>query len=1332
MLWLKTIEKNVVLDMDNIEQLLEGDVKSLFAELMHTLRKNSQQHLQILTTTRTEFTNRGQTSVNHKIGELDEISSVELLRECCSNEVETTYLSELAYLCGFVPLALCIVGTILPELDDPSELIQWLREKPMETLRNSDQCVEQAIEFSFQKLSEEDQKGFICLSVFDGDFQRKSAEEVIEKNELKTQRFLSNLVTRSLVQKTSDRRYVIHSLIRRFLADHDQFQYEKAMAQGLMVSHFLQPCNSLTMDSYSYNRFTSARESLKKDVHNVEKTLKICSQNQATDLNQTIREILAKSDIYKCSYRFFHSFSWDLLTETVLTNFSESCIKLAESRNQPAIVITFQHQVASQEGHKSGRKSAEYTERIEAIMALFQTHKAVLKEDRYLYVSCYNLLARYYLNKEPYKLPTELKEDERPSFPEVGEQNPNEKVAEVYILMKFGNLDKILAHKAFYENKEKKKRYMKSAEEFYNQALSLATDQFGDHRLICILRKLLGDLYFDWHENNKALTYYTRAINLNKKLKFDSNEHFATLLKNCGTCLAFVYRFNESVKVLKKARDIIDKLTEKHTPCRAIVYCNLAISCSFWAPDCQEAEKYAEEAMKMKKFLEMRDVKKMREIIERAKDYPVVQSIVKPLQDIVKVQQNYARFRLNSCIPDKKQTFIGLGAMVKQIISSLVEDDCGIVSIVGEPGFGKSTVAIEVSHQLIKGHDITVIFSFLSHVSTVPEVITRLCHDVGVIPGEDPESSLMLWLKTIKKKAVLVMDNIEQLLENDVKTHFVELVHTLRKNSPQHLQILTTTRTEFLICGQTTTNHKISGLDEMSSVELLRECCSIKEVKNEYLSELSKLCDFIPLALCIAGRTIPHLEDPSELIRWLRAKPIEALKNSDRCVQQVIEFSFQKLCEEDQKGLVCLLVFDGDFHSRYAKEIVGRSDLDTLELLKNLVSRGLIQEDSDKRFVIHSLIRQFLADHDQFQNEKIMAQSRMVRHFLKMCDSLAVDYYSYDGFTSARDSLKKNVQNIETTLKICTQDQRANLSPNILELLTSSDVYKSPPNFFYSFSLNLLSRVVLGNFFESSIKLAKSRQQPSIEITFQCLLAHLECRKSPWKSREYSEYIRAAFHENKVMLKEQRLLFMFCYFFLARYDSRKPRNAPPADLPEDDFPALPDTKEPRPSTIERVAEARILIERGNLFKNCAKNELHEDKEKYNEYMNNAKSFYNQALSFVKEWLGNHELTCVLHERLGDLFYKWHENEQALNCYTNAISVREGLALDSNEQFVLLLKDCGACLSYLRHYHKSVKTLLEARDIADNLTEKHAFCRTQVYCELANTCRHWRRSEFSTT
>jgi predicted ATPase len=71
----------------------------------------------------------------------------------------------------------------------------------MKALQSTDktQCVRKAIEFSFQMLSNEDKKAFARLSVFNGNFQKKSAQAAIERDGLETQDFLEQLVDRSLI-----------------------------------------------------------------------------------------------------------------------------------------------------------------------------------------------------------------------------------------------------------------------------------------------------------------------------------------------------------------------------------------------------------------------------------------------------------------------------------------------------------------------------------------------------------------------------------------------------------------------------------------------------------------------------------------------------------------------------------------------------------------------------------------------------------------------------------------------------------------------------------------------------------------------------------------------------------------------------------------------------------------------------------------------------------------------------------------------------------------------------------------------------------------------------
>ena len=254
--------------------------------------------------------------------------------------------------------------------------------------------------------------------------------------------------------------------------------------------------------------------------------------------------------------------------------------------------------------------------------------------------------------------------------------------------------------------------------------------------------------------------------------------------------------------------------------------------------------------IKVQKIRDLRKVEELKEIIAKAEEHVVVKNFINSLPDIINVQGTDGMFQLKSCIADKPQTFINRDAIVKQIISFLVESGCGIVCIVGEPGLGKTTVAVEVSHHLSNDHDIVVIFSSLLNAAIVAEVRRRICRDVGVNAGKDPKMSLMFWLKSIETKDVLVIDNVKQLLESKVKSEFTEFVLSLRNHSHQHIQFLTISRNKFSV----SVNHQTEELDELDkrySVELIRKCCPDVEVADSYRFELAYLCGFVPLAFMI-------------------------------------------------------------------------------------------------------------------------------------------------------------------------------------------------------------------------------------------------------------------------------------------------------------------------------------------------------------------------------------------------------------------------------------------------------------------------------------------------
>ena len=405
---------------------------------------------------------------------------------------------------------------------------------------------------------------------------------------------------------------------------------------------------------------------------------------------------------------------------------------------------------------------------------------------------------------------------------------------------------------------------------------------------------------------------------------------------------------------------------------------------------------------------------------ETRKNIDEIRADIKALQDAKNVCDT-DRLEPTSRLPERLSTFTGREKEIREIKSSLVEKDCGIVSIIGGPGFGKSTIAVEVAHRLSEKHKIPAFFSYLSRTSTVPEAVRRLCLDICIEPGEDPESSLMVWLRNMKhKKVVFVLDNIEQLLEGEAKSdELFGLLRSLRKDSNQRLQIITTSRKSFRVSDLENECCSVEEMDTVSSMELLRKCCPEKELQSDDLKEMANLCGHVPLALRLLAY---HLKDTdaAKLVEWLQDTPLEVLQTPDDKVANAIEKSFEILESEVKTHFLRLSVFEGNFNHEAAQHLTGLTEIRTKNVLSGLVERSLLQR-SGGNYSIHPLIRCYLIGLEEFLHELNQARELMVEHFLIVCHTLTLTYWSKHGSNVARKALKENLHHVEKVLKICEE-----------------------------------------------------------------------------------------------------------------------------------------------------------------------------------------------------------------------------------------------------------------------------------------------------------------------
>ena len=685
--------------------------------------------------------------------------------------------------------------------------------------------------------------------------------------------------------------------------------------------------------------------------------------------------------------------------------------------------------------------------------------------------------------------------------------------------------------------------------------------------------------------------------------------------------------------------------------------------------------------------------------------------------------------REHSCLPEKLLNFTGRENEIENFIKFLQEKKIGIVSLHGGPGFGKSALAVEASHRLCDGHNMVVIFCDLSTTSTIEEMNLRLCRNIGINPEEDPKSSLNLWLKNLKKEAVFLLDDIDNLLQTN-RSEFDKFIRSLRKNSNQKLKIITTSRTIYTIEGLLLQQIKIKEMKEQSSMVLLKSACPNQN--DEFLQRLAEVCGYVPLAMCIAASLVHNHHDPGEILKHLEVQPLTALnKDSEgnQFLYTVINASYKYLSAEQKDTLLRLSIFEGDFSENAAKAILSGNDIRQKTLLTDLVNRCLLKTSGKDRYSIHSLIRKSLIEQSESEEKRAKSEKLMVEYFLHLCAKSTVESYLCDKFMENSEIFKKEAHNIEKVLVICSKLN----NPEIAGVLCDSEIYKSSCRFFYHIVRNIIPKTVIENFLQACANLAEARKEWTKKINFDCILVDQEGRKSFWSSDAYFKKMKATedeFRNHEECLTKDVALQGYFLYQLGRsrlnYFHDCNRGSEVVDTLRSEAnehlcKSLELRKSLPPTTLAKADVILSLIQLGNLWKKISAKQYgrgaKEDGEKSSKQ---AEEYLKEAEEKAKNNLGKHELTLACYKSLGDLFLQSKQNEAAMKYLNVARNMREELKLNSSEHYVVLLNNIGKCLLFLERYTDAIEILEKACSIDEKLVEDNqpTVSKGKVYTSLA--------------
>ena len=259
--------------MDNADDVLESGEPAEFTRLLEDMRMLAKGNVTFVVTSRKVFKDPSLLTKEVRLTplSLDEAKKLLEYKVDESAQVKLSQAGKLVELCGCVPLALCIVGSLFSDYTE-DELIKCLEEKPMDVLKedlSDDNSVEKAIRTSFDSLGKSELEALLLLSAFPGPFDSTAAKSLITSScPEQPQLILRSLKNRSLIEMSAPQIYHVHQLIQAYAKKIGQTKYSEGEEKAF--AHFMSRLADNANMYWSKDMCKASIESFNEDRHTFE------------------------------------------------------------------------------------------------------------------------------------------------------------------------------------------------------------------------------------------------------------------------------------------------------------------------------------------------------------------------------------------------------------------------------------------------------------------------------------------------------------------------------------------------------------------------------------------------------------------------------------------------------------------------------------------------------------------------------------------------------------------------------------------------------------------------------------------------------------------------------------------------------------------------------------------------------------------------------------------------------------------------------------------------------------------------------------------------------
>ena len=698
---------------------------------------------------------------------------------------------------------------------------------------------------------------------------------------------------------------------------------------------------------------------------------------------------------------------------------------------------------------------------------------------------------------------------------------------------------------------------------------------------------------------------------------------------------------------------------------------------------------------------------------------------VKQMKDeMARMQESSSRKTadgLVNCLPDEVPIF-GRSQDIRVVIEALQTERVAAVLITGGPGFGKTTLANKVAHELVDNERYrnTVLFCSLRSKTTVFDVAISMilaCSKNYSQPPENPQHWLLNWSKQQTENVTFVLDNADDVLGSDGRTQFTSILRDLRILSGQRVTFVITTRRVFKDSSLKMKEVRLKPLSLEESKKVLVTRLPDQSLQKDLCKteKLVELCGCVPLALCIVGSLLSDYTE-EELIKSLEEKPLEVLRedeSDDNSVEKAIKTSFDVLSKTEQKALILLSAFPGSFSSEAAKAVITNCtgcSTQAISLLRSLKNRSLVEQLVSNRYQIHPLIQAFLKKMDEDTQIVDWGRTAACSYFISRLDGNADLHWSRDTCKESIELFNEDRHNFEYFIKACIGGV-SKKDPDVVGIMETMLEKASPISSIYLYLEKCLLPTIYVEFLEVSYELStSSKQTASKTVMLLCLLGH-ESRKEGDlnKYKDYVQMAKEVHSQNPLEFGKDKLAEAFFQNNIARCFAEEGK----LDEAKKQYDVCLEICKEHPSVDGMAVQKAITLFFAGAEHN-RRNERHKAEEQFNE-----------ALGIYQEVLGKHVMTASVYRGLGD-FYLFHgekslgsaeDQQKSIKLYEKALEMFGNLGMKEDKECILSLTNLGICRQLQGELQEAMKLFEASWNIAEReLRNDHKwkiYVKTQI-------------------